>query len=245
MNPQLFSVLSKTRTKRRAGARLLPVAGLLALFAYIDVPAQNNEDPYASFKENGVETDCVVPRLDASPAYGNDDVDAGGGADLTDEEAVEVYECAKPAMAEDYAKADIDSVRNFQSWTLFSTIPYRSRSHSRRYVNNYANDIAAPLYGQYGAAGRLPEGSVIVKDSFVVTEEGRLVFGSLSIMEKMTTGFNPQGGDWRFTFVLPDGRLFGSTHELDEYTVEFCQDCHRDAGVEQDYLFFLPPKYRR
>jgi hypothetical protein len=246
MNRQKYYFLSLHNKKiSRRGVAVLLMVVLITLGIYRNGLGQHDDDPYASFKENGVETDCVVPRLDASPAYGNADVDAGGGADLTDDEALAVYDCAKAEMAESYAKADIAAVRNYQNWASFSTVPYRSRAHSRRYVNNYANDIAAPAYGKYGSGGSLPEGSVIVKDSFVVTEEGRLVFGSLGIMEKMTKGFNPQGGDWRFVFVLPDGRLFGSTNELDEYTVDFCQECHLDAGVEQDMLFFLPTKYRK
>jgi hypothetical protein len=59
------------------------------------------------------------------------------------------------------------------------------------------------------------------------------VFSALAMMEKMPPGFNPTGGDWRFTLILPDGRLFGSTNAEDEYTVEFCQKCHIDAGADR------------
>jgi hypothetical protein len=57
---------------RRSGMSGLLAVVLITLAGYGNGLGQSDEDPYASFKENGVESDCVVPRLDASPAYGND-----------------------------------------------------------------------------------------------------------------------------------------------------------------------------
>jgi hypothetical protein len=147
-------------------------------------------------------------------------------------------------MREGYAKSGYTPAAEYMDWQQFTTGPYLSRAHMKRYVSNYANKIAAPYYGRYEQSGKLPVGSALAKDSFVISKGGRVIFSALAIMEKMPPGFNPAGGDWRFTLVLPDGRLFGSTHADDEYTVEFCQKCHVDAGADRDFLFFMPKKYR-
>ena len=218
-------------------------AGCLAL-ALVLAPA-GAQDPYAEFKGNGVETFCRVPELTGLGALGSRTAAPGADSvELTDTQAAAAYDCARPAMAEGYARSGLEAARLYQNWRRFSTAPYLSRPHTRRYANNYANEIAAPYYGRYGDGGRLPVGSVIAKDSFAVNDRGRVVSGALALIEKMPEGCNPAVGDWRFVFVLPDGRLFGSTKAVDPYTVEFCQDCHQSAGPEQDYLFFLPPAYR-
>ena len=206
----------------------------------------NDKDgSFAAFKQNGVETFCTVSRIGDSPSFGNTEVGPKGGAKLTDEEALEAYDCIRFDMQDGYAKSRHPYAKNYMEWEQFSNRPYLSKSHSRRYVTNYANAIAAPFYRNYEQSGTLPPGSVLAKDSFVVTPGGRVVYSALGLMEKMPAGFNPEGGDWRFTMILPDGRIFGSTNADDSFTVEFCQKCHQDAGADQDYLFFMPNKYRR
>ena len=78
---------------------------------------------------------------------------------------------------------------------MFSNGPYLSRAHGQRFVSNYANAIAAENYGKFETVGEMPVGSMMAKDSFVVTKSGRAVYGSLGIMEKMPAGFRP--GDRR------------------------------------------------
>jgi hypothetical protein len=210
---------------------------------YDDTPEDENS-PFYDFKQNGVETFCTVPSLGDSPSFGVSELSPEEVATVSDEEAAEAYECVKSDMQDGYAKSGHRLAGEYMSWQRFSSGPYQSKAHMRRYVNNYANDIAAPFYGKYEQSGRLPEGSVLAKDSFMISKDGRVIYSSLAIMEKMPQGFNPGAGDWRFTLVLPDGRLFGSTHADDEYTVEFCQKCHEDAGADHDFLFFMPNKYR-
>lgn len=205
---------------------------------------QSDDGSFAAFKENGVETYCTVSRL-GSPGFGNTAIGPEGGAKINDEEAVEAHDCIRYDMQDGYAKSGHPFAKEYQDWQQFSSGPYLSSAHSKRYVNNYANAIAAPFYAKYEQSGPFPPGSVLAKDSFVVTDEGRVLYSALGLMEKMTAGFNPSGGDWRFTLILPDGRIFGSTNADDDYTVEFCQKCHEDAGADQDFLFFMPYKYRQ
>ncbi len=52
------------------------------------------------------------------------------------------------------------------------------------------------------------------------------------------------GRDWRYTMIMPDGTLFGTTNSENSERVEFCMDCHIAAGDDQDHLFFVPTGYR-
>ena len=63
-------------------------------------------------------------------------------------------------------------------------------------------------------------------------------------MEKMQPGFNLEGRDWRYTMIMPDGALFGTTNGEGSERVEFCMECHIAAGDEQDHLFFIPKQHR-
>jgi hypothetical protein len=199
-------------------------------------------DPFADFKENVIETECTVPRIGDTPRYGDTRIDEQGGAELTDQEARDAHDCMMDTMLRGLSGSTLDVVREFAGWRRFSTGPYHSKDHNGRYVSNFVNDIAAGNYARYEASGTFPVGSVLAKDSLVVSDSGRVLFGALSVMEKMAPGFNPDGGDWRYTLILPDGRVFGRTGTSDARAVEFCQDCHVDSA--QDHVFFLPEAYR-
>ena len=90
----------------------------------------------------------------------------------------------------------------------------------------------------------MPEGSVLAKDSFEVTTRGDVVTGPLALMEKMEPGFDPESRDWRYTMIMPDGSVFGTTKGEGSARVEFCAECHRAGGGEDDHLFFVPQTYR-
>lgn len=222
----------------------IPVTLLAQGYGYEYGDASDEADPFAAFKENNVETGCLVPRFGDMAAYGNTRIGPEGGAVLTDEEAQQAYACALPAMRRGYAASELKAARDYTTWRRFAIAPYRSRRHNGRYVSNYANTVAAGPYSRYEAAGTMPVGSILAKDSFVVSEGGRVMFSALALMEKMPPGFNPEGGDWRFTLVLPDGRVFGRTGTSDGYAVNFCQKCHHKATPETDFLQLLPEAYR-
>ncbi len=63
-------------------------------------------------------------------------------------------------------------------------------------------------------------------------------------MEKMAPGFSPAGGDWRYTMIMPDGSLFGTTNGEGSSNVTFCSDCHTLRG-KRDRLFFVPEALQR
>jgi len=162
---------------------------------------------------------------------------------VSDEEAERIYRDLLETMVDGYALSDVAIARDYPNWDRYSRVPYRSRAHGNRFVNNYANAIARD-YGRYEQAGRMPEGSILVKDNITVTGEGVITPGALLIMEKMPTGFNAASGDWRYTMIMPDGSLFGTTNGQGSARVEFCNTCHK-AAERHDYMFFLPRDYRR
>ncbi len=71
---------------------------------------------------------------------------------------------------------------------------------------------------------------------------GKVRPGPLFIMEKMSAGFSPESGDWRYTMIMPDGSVFGATKGRNADKVQFCADCH--GGADNDSMFFLPEEYR-
>jgi hypothetical protein len=62
------------------------------------------------------------------------------------------------------------------------------------------------------------------------------------IMEKMQAGFYGDSDDWRYTMVMPNGKVFGTTKGEGSAKVEFCIGCH--IGAEIDSMLFLPEDYR-
>ena len=165
-------------------------------------------------------------------------------AELSDAEASTIYDRIRAASVAGYRLSGDRFAAAYVSWRRFNEAPYRSATHGRRFVNNYANEIAA-AYGKHEDAGTLPVGSVLAKDSFAVTARGDVFTGPLFLMEKMPAGFDPEALDWRYSMIMPDGSLFGVTKGPDSGKVAFCVACHKEAGSRRDHLFFVPEKYRR
>ena len=127
-------------------------------------------------------------------------------------------------------------------WGVFNTVAYKSWTHGGRFVNNFANGVAAASYGTMEEGGAMPVGSVLAKDSFAVTGKGMVVPGPLFVMEKMPGGFNADSEDWRYTLVMPNGKIIGTTDGAGSGNVAFCIDCH--VYAERDSMLFIPEEYR-
>ena len=166
-----------------------------------------------------------------------------GGAELTDAEAVAVYDCLLKELKAAYAKSDNKIALSYMSWPRYSTQAFQSGTHGNRYVQNYAN-TKARAYGAYEKAGTMPVGSVIAKDSFGVTANGKVTVGPLFIMEKMNPGFSRSSGDWRYTMIMPNGSMFGTTWGAGGEKVQFCADCHMSVTPDVDSMMFMPDEYR-
>lgn len=163
-------------------------------------------------------------------------------ADLTKDEARQHYRGLTKRMARGYAAAQLDLIRNYQSWPLFNDAPYISATHGQRFVNSYANRMAHN-YGTMTEGEELPVGSVLAKDSMTVTDEGNIHPGAMFVMEKLPKGTSPDTADWRYIMVLPDGSLFGDTLGNRAGAVAYCHDCH-EAVADRDYTFYVPEEFR-
>ena len=206
-------------------------------------------------------SECVVPRLVSAcnPCAAANPCNPCGvcnpcaaanpcgpcGADevaLTDDEARDAYACVQAAMTEGYAKSGHRWAMAYPSWKNHAARPYVSDTHGARFVNNYANERGAANYGLFEDAGPAPEGTVLAKDSFTV-KGGRVAAGPLFLMEKMAAGFDADTRDWRYTLILPSGKVVGSTGGAGTGKVAFCAECHLSVE-EQDSRFFLDEAYR-
>jgi hypothetical protein len=150
-------------------------------------------------------------------------------------------------MQSGYAKSGLTSdmglaiASAYQGWTRYSMRAYVSDTHGGWFVHNYGNQ-AAHGYGDYEDAGVMPAGAVLAKDSFVV-RHGKLAAGPLFVMEKMAAGFNADSANWRYTLVMPGGKVIGTTNGAGSNNVEFCIGCHM-AAEDTDSMMFLPEEYR-
>ena len=169
----------------------------------------------------------------------------GGGevAELTAGEARKAYDCLIKDLVAGYSKSGLKVSSYYKDWKNYSNQPYVSDTHGGRYVNNYGNALAAS-YNKYENAGRMPVGAIAAKDSFVTKANGKVGPGPLFLMEKMSSNFNKDSGNWRYTMVLPNGQVFGTTNGAGSAKMKFCYECHMAVAVEQDSLMFLPDEYR-
>lgn len=164
-------------------------------------------------------------------------------AELSGARAESVYRAIRGQMRANYAASSDPVALAYQTWKRYNKAPYRSRNHGERFVNHYAN-AAASGYGGFENLDPLPEGSIIIKDSFTVTRQGAVMTGPLFMMEKMAEGFASAAGTWRFLMLRADGSLVGMTGGPDSRKMAFCADCHKGAGAKNDYLFFMPKEAR-
>lgn len=165
-------------------------------------------------------------------------------AALTAADAQAVYDRILDEIVRGYRLSGDPLAVAYRGWRRFNSAPYRSATHGERFVNNYGN-AKGLVYGRFEAAGEMPVGAVLAKDSFAVTAEGDIFIGPLFLMEKMEPGFNPASRDWRYSMIMPDGSLFGVTEGQGADRVAFCIACHETAGDENDHLFFVPRDYRQ
>ena len=167
---------------------------------------------------------------------------AAQSTELTPCEAKKAYQCLKGEMQAAYAKSGNPIARAYAKWKRYNKVSYVSDTHGGRYVNNYANKTGRK-YGKYEKAGTMPKGTILAKDSFALSPNGRLSVGPLFIMEKMGKGFNKASGNWRYTMIMPNGSVFGTTGGKGSGNVKFCYECH--ATADTDSMFFMPEEVRK
>jgi hypothetical protein len=201
----------------------LIVAAIFALQAFLTTAAQEGGEPAVDF------------------AHPTRHFRVPNPARLSDADALSIYDRIRDDMVAAYRLSRDPAADRYYTWRRYNRVPYLSANHGDRYINNYAN-TGAGTYGQ--DAGPMPVGAMLAKDSFTVTRRGDVFTAPLFLMEKMPAGFAAETRDWRYTMIMPDGSLFGTTNGEGSERVEFCATCHATAGDESDHLFFVPEEYR-
>lgn len=139
--------------------------------------------------------------------------------DMTADQVAALYDCIKDAMALQYG-AEGDAVGSvYRDWQVSSTRPAVAGPHGERFLQTFANDLAAPQYLKFAEEfDAMPVGSVLAKESFAV-RDGVARVGPLFVMSKLEEGGAPDAGDWHYDAVQPNGKPMGISQK-------FCADCH-------------------
>ena len=168
-------------------------------------------------------------------AYGASDAGQcsieGDPYDLDDAGVSALYDCIEAAMAEGYGREGDEIGSAFRGWAVTSTRPALAGPHGERFLQTFANDVAAEQYLKFETEGvEMPEGSILAKESFRVGDDGVAKVGPLFIMTKVGEGESPDTNDWIYSALLPNGKPMGIQQS-------FCSACH--AGwAEQDDLAY-------
>ncbi len=143
----------------------------------------------------------------------------GDPFDLTEDQVVALYDCIKAKMAEQYSSQGDAVGGEFRDWAATATRPAVAGPHGNRFLNTFANDIAAEQYLKFEEEDfTMPVGSVLAKESFAL-KNGKARVGPLFIMTKLAEGEAPDAQDWRYDALQPNGKVM-------KIKQSFCADCH-------------------
>lgn len=166
------------------------------------------------------------------------------GLELTFEEAQEVYDCIAADLHAGYmtgGKRWIPAgyVADYRSWTPANTLPANPGFHGGRFLLTYVNDVGAAEYMKFADENvSIPAGTVIAKESFSVTESGKVKMGPLFIMEKRVAGTSPKTDDWYYMAVAPNGTPMAVN------VMKACNECHIGNFGFQGGLGYPDPEVR-
>lgn len=141
--------------------------------------------------------------------------------DLDDAAVNELYSCIEAALAEGYAAEGDEVGSAYRSWAVTSTRPGVAGPHGERFLQTFANDIAAEQYLKFEVEGvEMPVGSVLAKESFNINAKKNVLRrGPLFIMTKVGLDEAPETMGWLYGGVQPNGKEM-------KVKQSFCHDCH-------------------
>lgn len=166
------------------------------------------------------------------------------GYELTPEEALGVYECIQESLVTGYQKGNKrwvpkEIVADYRNWVLASKFPAAPGFHGGRFLMTYVNPTGADTYMEYKEEDVVvPAGTIMAKESFNVTDKGKVQKGPLFIMQKVETGKSPKTGDWYYMMVAPSGAPLA----VNVYTA--CSECHLENYGHQGGLGYPEPDAR-
>ena len=115
----------------------------------------------------------------------------------------------------------------WRQWTSVTPVPVRSKGHSNNWVGIYVNKLAKATY--LSASSPYAVCSKIVKP--IYTDSSGEKIRKLTIMVKMSPGFDPENADWWYGVYDESGKDM-----WDEGKLSGCIICHKQAA-DTDYLF--------
>lgn len=118
--------------------------------------------------------------------------------DMEEAAVVALYDCLKDKMAAGYAKAGDAVGTAYRSWTVTGTRPAVAGPHGNRFLQTFANDIAAEQYLKFAEEGVvMPVGSVLAKESMRINKKKKAgVVSPQFIMTKVSEGSVPETNGW-------------------------------------------------
>ncbi len=160
-------------------------------------------------------------------------VDQTDPFELSEEQVIDLYACMEAKMVAGYTKGDSTIAAEYRSWTNSATRPAVAGAHGERFLQTFANDVAAEQYLKFEDEGVvMPAGSILAKESIKLGKEGKPArVGPLFIMEKLAAGEAPDTGDWFYSGVQPNGKPL-------KIKQSFCHDCH--VGWEDSDMLAYP-----
>lgn len=149
-----------------------------------------------------------------------------------------LYACVVDDLAAGYAKEGHEIGSVYRDWVPTATGPYNPGPHGERFLNTFANDVAAGQYTQYAFGEfEMPVGSVLAKESYALKDDGTPRPGPLFIMTKVEAGGEAAEFDnWVYSAVQPNGKNMGIQQS-------FCHNCHQ-AFADQDSMGYPDPSVR-
>ena len=168
--------------------------------------------------------------LSAGAAFADCPTEVADPFDIAEDEVVALYDCISDKMIEGYTKGDNETAANYRNWTNSATRPAVQGAHQERFLQTFANDVAAEQYLKFAYEDVvMPTGSILAKESFRI-RKGKAVVGPLFIMEKVGLDNATDYGGWLYSGVLPNGKPL-------KIKQAFCHDCHV-AWEAQDHLAY-------
>ena len=158
-------------------------------------------------------------------------------------EADSAYDCLLKEMTTAYGKSKNPIAKNYTDFRRYREVAYQSATHDNRFVQNYGNDYAKN-YAAYENAGTFKLGAFFAKDSFTVSGDGKMAVGPLFLLQNVPSGFNKASLDWKYSMIMPDGKVFGATGGKNSAAMNFCYECHNGVAPDQGAVMLLPEESR-
>lgn len=166
------------------------------------------------------------------------------GSQLELLEAAKIWHCINQELVAGYKAGDkrwipAEFVNDYRGWKAASDFPAASDVHGERFLVTFVNPVGEAEYMKFQETGtKMPEGSVLVKESYTVNEQGKVTHGPLFIMQKVAEGVSPVTGDWYYMAVTAQGEPM----TMDVVTA--CSTCHQERFGKRDGMGYPQPAAR-